>query len=148
MLHQRRHADVAAATNIDLPSEQQEAEDPAGADTTYEAAVHLLREKTRNETDHPLVKAEVTNYGYRRNLYACRPYGITLAAIVLIVEVTLAVLGWQNKVDVPVPLMLAAAGVTLIWLGAWVAVVSPAFVRRDADRYADALLIAASNIAP
>lgn len=145
LLHRRRHTDVAAATGISLPSAEEETVNPADADAAYEAAASLLREMTRNESEHPRLRAELANYGYRRNLYACRPYGITVGILVLITEVVLAALGYRQNLEMPTTLLLAAASGTLIWLAILVFVVTPDFVRRNADRYADALISAASS---
>jgi hypothetical protein len=41
--------------------------------------------------------------------------------------------------------MFVAAATSLLWLAGWVFVVTPAFVKRDADRYALALVLAATT---
>lgn len=147
VLHQRRHDDVAAATGIALPNAQEESANPAAADQTYEAAASLLRDATRNADEHPLVKAEVTHYGFRRNLYGCRPFGVAVAAICGLVEVAIAVFSAHGAVDANIPLMIAGATASGVWLLGWLVVVTPNFVRRSADRYADALIAASSSLA-
>lgn len=146
VLHQHRHADVAAATGVNLPTAEEEAVDSADADIAYDAAASLLREKTRNESDFPLVKAELINYGYRRNLYACRVHGVVIAALVLIIQLGMVALSWKQIFDAPVTLLLIGAAATFIWLLVWIFVVTPNFVRRSADRYADTLISAASGM--
>ena len=49
-----------------LPSEEEEAADPLGADQHYEAAINFLLEATRDRSTFPLVFAENVNYGFRR----------------------------------------------------------------------------------
>lgn len=146
LLQQERHADVQSATGIPMPTQSEEAANPDAADAAYEAAADRLRQGTRNEQDFPLVKTELTNYGYRRNLYGCRAIGIGVALLALVAEVILAVLGWRETIDVPPALMLAAGVVSLLWTLGWVFLVTPDFVRRDADRYADSLISAASAL--
>lgn len=146
VLQQERHADVQSATGIPMPAQSEEAANPGAADTAYEAAADRLRQGTRNEQNFPLVKTELTNYGYRRNLYGCRAIGVGVALLALLVEVILAVLGWRGMVDVPPVPMLAAGAVSLLWMLGWILLVTPEFVRRDADRYADALISAASDL--
>src|SRR5664280_3851350 len=77
---QQRHTAVGVATAVNLPTQQEEAADQAGTDAIYESAVEVLREKTRGD-DLPPVVAESANYGFRRNLYGCRPFGIGVAAL-------------------------------------------------------------------
>ena len=145
-LHQRRHDDVAAGTGVALPTAEQEVADPAAADEAYETAATVLREKTRNADEHGMVKTEVTHYGFRRNLYGCRPFGIAVAAVCALAEVVLALLGWRNVVDANVPLMLAVAVISVTWFAGWILVVTPTFVRRSADRYADSLISASTRL--
>jgi hypothetical protein len=64
----RRHAKLKKAMrNVKLPTAQQEASDPAGADLIYEACSTFLRDRMPSEK---LVFAENCNYGMRRNLWA------------------------------------------------------------------------------
>jgi hypothetical protein len=142
---QQRHKAVEMATGIDLPTQQEEAADQAGADAVYESAADVLRAKTRGG-DFALVMAENANYGFRRNLYGCRPFGIGIAALVSVVEVVLAVLGEQDVLEVSPALMIVAAVFSALWLAGWVFIVTSAFVRRDAERYAQALMLAASAV--
>ena len=145
-LHQRRHDDVAAGTGVTLPTAEQEVADPAAADEAYETAATVLREKTRNADEHGMVKTEVTHYGFRRNLYGCRPFGVAVAAVCALAEVVLALLGSRNIVETNVPLMVVAAVASGIWLAGWVLVITPTFVRRSADRYADSLINASARL--
>lgn len=142
---QQRHAAVARATGHSLPSSEEEAANPAEADAIYEAAVDELRGKTRGEL-FGLVQAENANYGFRRNLYGCRPFGIAVALLATAAEIVLAILGLQDRVEVSPALMFVAAATSLLWLAGWVLVVTPTFVKRDADRYALALVLAATTI--
>jgi len=145
LIQQQRHMAVEMATGIALPTEQEETADPAGADVIYESAVEVLRAKTRGG-DFALVKAENANYGFRRNLYGCRPFGIGVAGLVCLAEVVLAVLGEQGVLEVSPALMILTAVISATWLAGWVFIVTRAFVRRDGERYAQALILAASTV--
>ncbi len=57
------------------PTIEQEEADPASADEIYTAWSNYLRTNTRGEK-FPLVRQELINYGYRRNVYGMRPRGI------------------------------------------------------------------------
>lgn len=142
-LQRRRHEAVEGVTGIKLPSPEEEAADPDDADALYETAAGLLRELTRNGTEYPQVHRELANYGYRRNLYACRPHGVVVAVLVLVAELLWVVLGYEQILEAPTPMILVAAFCTVAWLAVWIFIVKPDFVRRDAERYAEALLSAA-----
>jgi hypothetical protein len=143
--HERRHRDVESATGIELPSRADEEAQAFEADATYKAATDILREKTRGG-GFPLVRAEVANYGYRRNLYGCRVFGIAVAAGVAIAEVVLGILGARGQIGVSPELMVLAAAISLVFLLLWVTLVTPTFVKRAADRYAEALMAAAGSV--
>lgn len=146
ILHRRRHGNVSSSTGIDLPDAQTEAADPAAADEAYEAATAVLKELTRNGADHPLVQAEVTQYGFRRNLYGCRPYGIAVAALAALGELSLALVSFRDDVIVSTPLMFVAFGFSTVWVVGWLRLVTPDFVRLGGDRYAEALIGAAATL--
>jgi hypothetical protein len=141
----QRHIDVSTATGIRLPDERAEAKDPLAADHAYEAAVAALREATRSKDAFPLVTEEVTNYGFRRNLYGARPAGITLAVLASAAAVAGVVLAARGH-HVSLGWSIAALVINLIWLIGWLTIVNPNFVRPAADRYADRLLAAASQL--
>ena len=136
------HSAVRNATGADLPSQAEEEADPEASMKRYESAVATLRDRTRDQARFPLVKAELSNYGFRRNLYSLKPFGLTVAIAALALSLVL--------------LSTAFAGHTLRWLvpsatamGAlalWLAFIRSGFVRLDAERYADALLAAADEV--
>jgi hypothetical protein len=148
VLHGKHLAAVQRATGVTMPSRSQEQTDPTAAEDAYEAAVHILREKTQKAADYPRVKTEVTNYGYRRNLYGCRPLGIGVAILAVIAELGLTFLVSRDALDLSPYLLLAGVGVSVATLAVWIFWITPEFVRRDADRYAEALIAAASTVPP
>lgn len=145
VLQQRRHDEVAAIAGHPLPTRAEEAADATNADHHYEAAVSVLRDRTRKK-DFALVEAQNTNYGYRRNTYGCKPFGIAVALATGAGQVTVAILALKDVLDVPASLMFVGAGASLVWLLFWAFVVTPSFVRRAAERYAEALLAAAGTL--
>lgn len=148
MLHQARLGDIERATGIVMPSRVREAADPAAADQAYEAAAERLRHMTRDEDQFPLVKVELTNYGYRRNLYGCRHLGALTAAAMTVLETVALILCTLDYLQLSVGLVILSLAVSLACLAAWRFVVTSEFVRRDADRYASALINAASSLPP
>src|SRR5690606_25170158 len=84
-----RHNLLASALNIAFPTPQDEEERPAQADDIYAAGTNLLRELTRDRIRFPLVFAENTTYGFRRNALGLKPIGIatSLAATLFVLIV-------------------------------------------------------------
>jgi hypothetical protein len=143
---QRLHNRVEAATGERLPDAASEAADPDEADRRYEEAVGVLRGRTRKADEFPLVVAENTDYGFRRNAYGVRPYGIAAAAVGMVASVAFTALGsgaTTTRLDRWVP----AAIVCALCFGFWLLIVQPGWVRRAAENYADRLLEAADVVA-
>jgi len=122
-------------TSLRLPSENDEAQDPEGADAVYEAAVAVLKEHTRDISQHPMVHHENASYGFRRNTLGLRPFGILASLTGLGAALVAAV-----AVPGDIAAFLVAAFIDLLLLLFWWGTVTQAWVRRAAEAYADALL--------
>jgi hypothetical protein len=147
VVEQRHHA-VERATGITLPSADDERADPRSADDVYEAAVTALRELTRDPSSFPLVLKENTAYGFRRNLWGRKVYGIAVSALVLLGSAALlvaAALGHELTDWIGAAIAAAfAAAALLIWQMA----ITPAWVREAADAYAVRLVESALRVPP
>ena len=71
-------------TGFVVPDRAAEVADPTAADQAYEVIVAALRELTRDRKSFPLVFAENTEYGFRRNLRALKRVGIIVSVATLI----------------------------------------------------------------
>jgi hypothetical protein len=134
----RRHALVKKHLDIALPTETEESTDPAAAEARYRIAVGALREHTRDAARFPLVIQELTGYGFRRNVYACRSLGLAgcLATVLIMVVGCWSgamSLGWKQQV-----VFLALDGVVAAW---WWRVATSEWVRGAALAYARQLLL-------
>jgi hypothetical protein len=58
-----------------LPTGEEEKKDSARADLVYETLVAALKARTRDTKQFARIFDENCQYGYRRNLYACRKFG-------------------------------------------------------------------------
>ena len=136
----------------EMPSQEDEALDSAGADQHYEAAVSFLREITRDRSKFPLILAESVNYGFRRNLWGLKPCGLFLAVLaataswwlfVSSLGLTPAVL-WTDSAGVNADAIaitrLAGSICNTAAIVAWVLVITPEWVRSTAEAYAQRLL--------
>lgn len=132
----RLHERLAAIVGAPLPTRSDEQADPASADRRYDDVIAELRERTRD--GFPLVLAENAEYGFRRNALGLRPVALCVAALCFVVSVALAVgLGHEA--------FAGAAAVALLDGALWRRV-SPSWVRRAADVYADRLLDATRGL--
>jgi hypothetical protein len=141
----QRHEAIERATGKKMPKADEEAADPAGADSLYETGVTELRELTRNET-FPLVLKENIAYGFRRNLWGRKPYGIGVALLVLAASAGLlvaAALGHEVSAWESAAFAAAFAAVALV---IWITTVTPAWVHEAGDAYATRLLESALRL--
>ena len=135
-----------------LPTEEEEARDPAGADQQYEAAISFLREATRDTSKFPLVFAENVNYGIRRNLWGLKPYGVVVAALASVAAWSLFLLSaglptaepWLDTVvtnpEGATITRLVGSLFNTTAVAVWLFVITPAWVRTAAEAYAQRLL--------
>lgn len=131
----RRRTRLEQLIGISLP----DATDENGehADAVYAAAVRGLRGWVRQRPDaFPLVQHENAAYGFRRNLLALKPIGVALSIAGLVFDTA-----WGLAVDVSVAVAVLAVVHSLI-LASWLTVVRQAWVKEQAERYADELFSA------
>ena len=143
-----------------LPSEQEEVEDPVGSDQKYEAAVNYLRESTRDTEKFPLVFAENINYGFRRNLWGMKPYGLVIAILAMVCSWVFffwlaglpTTVTWSAdalaKPDTVVVSRLVGSIANTIVVAVWLLVIRPSWVKTAAEAYAERLLGAVESLAP
>jgi hypothetical protein len=134
---ERRHAllQEQIASGLRLPTEAEEIEDPHGADAIYETAIGVLKERTRDANQYPLVQGENIRYGFRRNMLGLRPFGIATSLIGL--GIALVGAATMNRATTA-PFVVAATDLLLLLF--WWRAVTVGWVRRAADAYATALL--------
>ena len=131
----RRHQALERVTGARLPAPDQEQADPAGADEAYEAAVRTLRTLTAGASP---VLVENRNYGFRRNLFRLRSWGC-LAAMASLAGVAVWA-GLSAPSVAPLPVLVTLAGVDVVLLILWLAVVREPWVREAAWIYAERLI--------
>lgn len=132
---------------------EQERADPKAADDMYRSATAFLREQTRDTKKYAMIFNENVDYGFARNLTACKPFGIALTLVCL----TLCLIGLYHTLDMPLkdlslaalaqhPLLLAATGVELIILVCWIVLVNHEWVRVRGIAYAKRLFASCEEI--
>jgi hypothetical protein len=136
-----RHRKLAKLfPKIKIPTAAAEKRDPKAALDVYTACIDRVRGIVRTDkTKHADIQRENIQYGFRRNLWAIKPWGISvtlIAGAVLAAEIVGRVM-----VHEPVPLaqpVIIAVDVLLVL--AWILVVTRDWVKRAALLYADRLL--------
>lgn len=153
-----RRAKLEQLIGFPLPSEEAEYEDPAHADQKYEAAVKILIEATRDTKTFPLIYAENINYGFRRNLWGLKRWG-------LVISVTAAILSWLllfwstgfpvsvswvpdvlSNQESSITTRLIVAIVNSLFTVSWMLIIKPQWVRTTAVAYAEQLLAAVDTL--
>jgi hypothetical protein len=142
------HRSVSRATDRQLPDEASELSDPGAADEQYSVAVRKLRRLTDDRQKFALVFEENVTYGYRRNLYGLKRFGIGSAVIGALTAGTLAVLAAQDVVEGSTFALGAVAVINLAIAAAWLYYVNDQWVREAGFTYAERLLEAADVVEP
>jgi hypothetical protein len=130
---------------LKIPTPSEEAQSPSAANHIYDSCVHFLREKTRDRKQFPVVFAENINFGFRRNLWALKPFGIP-SSLIGVVSCGLAII--HRLHGNPSGLLLSIVGATIsagLFL-LWLFVFNPNWVRIPADAYAERLLGSLDNL--
>lgn len=135
---------LAKETGVEAPSRAVEATNPAAADDTYALYTRHLRNRTSDPDKFRILFGENLDYGFRRNMLALKPVGVTMAsASMLAIAVRLVGVGART----PDRMLAAVAGfVCLTLLLCWHWVVTADWVRVAAFRYAEKLFEAAESL--
>lgn len=147
--HLQRHRDHAhrLLPGLGLLTDDRDRDDPAGSREAINRYIVHLRERTRDVATFPVVQDANADYGFRRNVFALRPVAlvVSLAAVAGSLLALVAILaGALGRAPAPVVVAAVACSAAALW---WWRL-GPAWVRVQADRYANALFDAAELLAP
>lgn len=136
-----RHAKLAKLfPKIRIPTAAEEKKDSKGAFEIHTACCDKLRGLVRAQKDKfPLVHRENINYGFRRNLWGIKPFGIVatvIAAIIVAAEMAGSVMA-HEEVRLVQPVV---AGINVLLLLVWIFIATRDWVKRAAVLYAERLL--------
>jgi hypothetical protein len=125
--------------DLRIPESVDEMRAPSEAAQAYESCTLFLREKTRDRKSFPLVFAENMNYGFRRNLWAWKPFGLVSSTAGIASGVLfLMVRGNSGRPELLFATISIAVSLTLLIL--WTFVFNPSWVRVAAESYAERLI--------
>jgi len=131
----------------DVPTEEEESKNPEEADERYDLLVGLLRGKTRDSDRFSLVFEENCNYGFRRNLWGLKPYGLTIAvaaATMILGMMTAKYIGVISGSPTTLEVICALVCVALALL--WGFAVNAEWVKVPAIAYRDRLFEAIDRL--
>jgi hypothetical protein len=132
-----RHAKLGTLMDkVKIPTAKAEEKDPAGAADVYAACVDFLRGKFRQ---NPAVFRENKSYGFRRNLWAIKNGGV-IASTIGVVVVAAELYGLASVHQPINEALWFIGGLNLLMLVLWILFITPSWVMRAAQLYADRLL--------
>lgn len=133
----RRHAKLRRLIpDVRIPTEAEEARNPAAAHEVYHSCVEWLIARTR---ENRLLLEENINYGFRRNLWGLKPVGLIVsAASSILLGVHLWTATSAHSVVAPLAVALEVCNVVVLLL--WLFVVGPRWVMVPSRAYAERLL--------
>jgi hypothetical protein len=143
----RYHENISKLTRVTMPTENQERQDVEEADSIYQSAIYVLKEKRRTPEDN-LILDENTSYGFRRNLLGVKPIAICMT----LSTAGLTALSWWLITPQPYSKSIIATSVVsypylpilftvdIGYFFLWIWIVRENFVFYAAKEYAIALL--------
>ncbi len=120
------------------PSPEEEEANPDAADEVYSAWSHYLRSNTRDTKKYPLLFQENVSYGYRRNVWGLRPFGIAVSSLCALVAGGRLWFIYKGTGQIEQGLAGAVA-VSLLFLTLWLFRFTSDWVRVPANAYAERL---------
>lgn len=129
---------------IEIPSPEQETEDPSHADNVYQTCTRFLIGKTRDSKKYNLIFQENINYGFWRNLWGMKPIGISLCILGLTASTVYILQMWVYESNIS-DLGFISILVNMFMIIIWIVWVTPSSIKLVADAYAKQLLEASQN---
>jgi hypothetical protein len=139
-LRKKWHGQLAKLAGKPLPNPASEAKAPDKADQAYEAAIFELREQNRTRELGLLTLKENISYGFRRNLWAMKPAGLTIALVATFASVLATYVKIRRAQMADIDVSLGALVPNVILLVWWLLRINPSWIRPIAVAYAERLL--------
>lgn len=128
------------------PTAKQEEVDPAFADSVYAAWSNFLRVNTRDTKKFALLFQENVSYGYRRNVWGLKSYGIIVSLVSLAACGVRFYLTQQSKGNID-EWLLGASVLDVVFLLLWIFRFTGEWVRVPAEAYAERLVECTETLA-
>jgi hypothetical protein len=131
-----RHAKLAALMDRKLPTAASERRNPSAAADVYAACVDFLRGRCR---ENATIFRENKSYGFRRNLWAVKKAGI-VTSVACVAVITAELYGLATAHQRINSVLWFVGCLNLLTLAFWICFITPAWVMRGAQLYADRLM--------
>ena len=135
-----------AVPGLALASPEEEKLNPDTAEEGYESANSWLLAQTRDRERFGLLFAENINYGFRRNVWALKPWAFALEAIALVAVALVALEPWTRELSTTCRAIRVELWASLVFIlvhaSFFALKICPAWIRLAADAYAQQLLAA------
>lgn len=129
---------------IHIPTKDEEKNNPENANQVYESCTKFLISKTRDHNKYQLLHKEKTDYGFRRNLWGMKTWGIIFIIVCLLVHTILATDSFKNFNIKPDETLLYVFYFSYIFF--WILIVTKEWIKIPAYAYAERLLEALNNL--
>jgi hypothetical protein len=136
---ERYHSKLSKSIRTKKPTSKYENSNPDECDIIYDSWIDWLRTKTRDIKKHNLVFEENINYGFRRNLWGIKSFGIVISIIGILLLIIKLILDFLNYHSISLYLVIIVIFNNLFLLF-WIFCVTPKWVRLAANEYAKRLL--------
>jgi hypothetical protein len=131
----RYHLRLSAMCQTSLPTLEDEQSNQSMADAIYTTWSNYLRAQTRDNVKFHLLFRENINYGFRRNVWGIRYYGIMLNIVCLVINIILCVCINHTNCELLFYRSISTF-FSLFFLTMWIKFFTKNWVRVPADAYA------------
>jgi len=130
-----------------IPDITMETTNSNNADEVYKAWTKYLISQTRDSSKYPLLLKDNTSYGFRRNLWGLKPYGLFITCIIAVCNF----LFWANQTKSWNPLsfpnaFLYSTLTLFLILIFWISIVTRNWIKIPAFAYAERLCEAIESL--
>jgi hypothetical protein len=142
----RVHQNLGTVAGVEMPTAEFERTHSREADEVYEECTRVMRQRTRDRKQYPLIFKELCSYGFWRNLWGLKAWGQTLSIISALVVGGVIIFRWRQDEVLescnPVISEAISVGLVLFWLN-----VNEKRTRLAAFAYAERLFEASEQLA-
>lgn len=144
----RYHQRLSLLTNLDLPTHEQELDNPIDAKQKFDSCIDYLRQSTRDKVKYSLVFNENIYYGRTRNLFGLKPLGLLICIVLLVIQLVLVTKNYGIGINITaVPIMeTLSIVITVSFLVFWLFFINASQVYNAGVNYGKALLECSEHI--
>lgn len=131
--------------DIDMPALDFEAKQPEKADEIYEECTRVMRDKTRDKKRFPLVFKELCSYGFWRNLWGIKVWGVWISSICLLVNGAAIFFHWRANYTFKAYDLVVTEALNIAFLMFWISL-NEGKIKISAFAYTERLFEATESV--